>query len=124
MILTWRLSSNHPGDADYTTGSFRAIFPSGTLKVTVFVPTLRDNLAEDSEHFRASLSLAFDPGNVIIGSPYIAFVTIIDATRMYFICMCDNSMTELCLSLCNFVVINLTFFFFAFQLGSRCNSVK
>ena len=97
---TYEISSNHLGDVDYTTGSFRAFIPSGNLKVTVSIPTLRDNLAEDSEHFKANLSLAVAPGNVIIGSPYVAYVTITDVKRMYLICMSDNSMTFKCVFLC------------------------
>ena len=78
----YRIYFNLLGPADYATGSFEAIIPSGTLKVTVSVPTLRDNLVEDNEHFKANLSLVVGSGNVIIGSPRMAFVTITDASRM------------------------------------------
>lgn len=55
--------------------------------MTLSVPTLRDNILEGNEQFKATLSLTFGPSNVIIGSPHMAFVTITDTTGMCLICV-------------------------------------
>lgn len=73
------------GPADYTHGSLVVLIPAGAVKATLPVPTQRDNIVEDNEHFKVTLSLAIGAGNVIIGSPHMAFVTITDATGMWLI---------------------------------------
>lgn len=55
--------------------------------MTLSVPTQRDHIVEDNEHFKVTLSLALGAGNVIIGSPHMAFVTITDATSMCLMCV-------------------------------------
>ena len=50
--------------------------------VTLAVNTLLDNLVEDDEYFKATLSLPGAPEAVVVGTPNMAFVTITDETRM------------------------------------------
>ena len=57
------------------------LIPAGTVKVTVPVTTLTDNLVEDDEYFKATLSLPGAPEAVEVGSPNMSFVTITDETR-------------------------------------------
>lgn len=63
--------------------------------MTLSVPTLKDNIVEENEQFKATVSLTFGPGNAIIGSPHIAFVTITDATRMCLICVVNAQIANI-----------------------------
>ena len=58
------------------------LITAGTVKVTLHMGTLTDNLLEDDEYFRATLSLFGAPEAVVVGSPNMAFITIADDTRM------------------------------------------
>ena len=51
--------------------------------MTLTVHTLTDNIVEDDEFFKATLSLPGAPGDVVIGSSSMAFVTITDTTSMW-----------------------------------------
>ena len=81
-------SISHPDPDDYTGGSFTVLIPAGTVKVTVPVTTLTDNLVEDDEHFKTTLSLPGAPEAVVVGSPNMASVTINDATCMLGLLLC------------------------------------
>ena len=66
----------------------------------VSVPTNQDTIKENSEHFKAILSLPERPSNVVVGVD-TAFVTIIDGTGEHsIIWCCDNFPTHYCLQSC------------------------
>ena len=52
--------------------------PTGTDQVTLSVNTVVEDIVEEDEYFGATLSLPGSPDTVVIGSPDVAFVTIID----------------------------------------------
>ena len=68
---------------DYIGGSFDVSVPAGAVEVTLPVTTLVDNLVENNEYFKATLSLPDGPGYVVVGSLYVVFVTINDTKRTY-----------------------------------------
>ena len=68
---------------DYTGGNFSVLVPAGSAKVTLDVDTLTDNILEDAEFFKATLTIPDAPDNVVVGSPNMAFVTIADGTSTY-----------------------------------------
>ena len=68
---------------DYSVGSFDVMIPAGAPKVTFPVSTLTDNLVEGNEYFKATLSLPSAPEDVVVGSPNMAFVTIVDDDGMF-----------------------------------------
>ena len=68
---------------DYIGGTFNVFIPAGSTKVTLAVDTLTDNIFEDDEHFKATLTIPGAPGSVVLGSPNMAFVTITDTTSMW-----------------------------------------
>ena len=67
---------------DYLGGSLYVSVPAGAVEVTLPVTTLLDNLVENNEHFKATLSLPDGPGYVVVGSLYVVFVTINDTNGM------------------------------------------
>ena len=71
-----------PAPTDYVGGSLYVSVPAGAVEVTLPVTTLFDNLAENNEHFKATLSLPDGPKDVVVGSLDVVFVTIIDTKRM------------------------------------------
>ena len=52
--------------------------PTGTDQVTLSVNTVVEDIVEEDEYFGATLSLPGSLDTVVIGSPDVAFVTIID----------------------------------------------
>ena len=70
--------SIHPDPDDYTGGSFTVLIPAGTMKETLSVNTVADNLVEGDEFFKATLSLPGAPEAVEVGTPNMAFVNITD----------------------------------------------
>ena len=85
-----------PSDPDdYFGGSFPVPIPPGSLKVTLNVSTLRDNILETAEYFKATLSLPGAPEGCIVGTPDMSYITIQDNTRMLGL----NSMPPLMLTL-------------------------
>ena len=54
------------------------IIPTGTVQVTLSVNTVEEDIVEEDEYFSATLSLLGKPDAVVICSPDVAFVTIID----------------------------------------------
>ena len=73
----------HPDPDDYTDGSISMLIPAQTVKVTLPVTTLTDNLKEDKEYFKATLSLPGALEDVVVASPDVAFVSITDNTCMW-----------------------------------------
>ena len=53
------------------------------MTVTVPVATDEDNFVEHDEYFSATLTLPGAQEAVAVGSPDVAFVTILDTTRMF-----------------------------------------
>ncbi len=75
---------HHPSDADdYFGGSFTVPIPAGSIKVTLNVSTLRDNIVELPEYFKATLSLPGALEGCVVGTPDMSYITIQDDTRMY-----------------------------------------
>ena len=68
---------------DYIGGSFDVSVPAGAVEVTLCVTTLFDNLVENNEYFKATLSLPDGPGYVVVGSLNVVFVIINDTKRTY-----------------------------------------
>ena len=58
--------------------STNVVISAGSVTVTVPVTTNEDNFVEPEEYFSATLSLPGSPDTVVIGSPDVAYVTIID----------------------------------------------
>ena len=56
--------------------------PPGSIKVTLNVSTLRDNILETAEYFKATLSLPGAPEGCVVGTPDMSYITIQDDTRM------------------------------------------
>ena len=57
--------------------------PAGSVKVTLNVSTLPDNIVELlPEYFKATLSLPGAPEGSVVGTPDMSYITIIDNTRM------------------------------------------
>ena len=56
--------------------------PAGSVKVTLNVSTLPDNIVELPEYFKATLSLPGAPDASVVGIPDMSYITIIDDTRM------------------------------------------
>ena len=52
--------------------------PTGTDQVTLSVNTVVEDIVKEDEYFGATLSLPGSPDTVVISSPDVAFVTIID----------------------------------------------
>ena len=63
-------------------GSFDVVIPAGSVKVTLPVRTNADNIVEEDEYFKATLSLPGAPVGAVVGTPDTAYVTITDATSM------------------------------------------
>lgn len=80
--MTPSLSLTPPAPTDYVGGSLYVSVPAGTVEVTLPVTTLFDNLAENNEHFKATLSLPDGPKDMVVGSLDVVFVTITDTKRM------------------------------------------
>ena len=53
------------------------------MMVALSVTTLRDNFVENNEYFKATLNLPDAQEVVVVGSPDVVFVTIVDDTRMF-----------------------------------------
>ena len=56
--------------------------PAGSIKVTLDVSTLRDDIVELTEYFKATLSLPGAPEGCVVGTPDMSYITIIDNTSM------------------------------------------
>ena len=56
--------------------------PAGSVKVTLNVSTLPDNIVEPAKYFKAALSLSGAPEGCIVGTPYMSYIIIVDDTRM------------------------------------------
>ena len=56
--------------------------PAGSVKVTLNVSTLPDNIVELPEYFKATLSLPGAPKGCVVGTPDMSYITIIDDSRM------------------------------------------
>ena len=67
----------HPDPDDYTSLSTNVVIPAGSVIVAVPVATNVDNFVEPDEYFSATLSLPGAQEAVAVGSPDVAFVTII-----------------------------------------------
>ena len=80
------------------------LIPAGTMKVTVSVITLTDNLVEDDEYLKVTLSLPGSPEAVVYGSPNMAFVTITDETRMLGLFLLGPMCLSEFITLCNYNV--------------------
>ena len=63
-------------------GSFDVVIPAGLVKVTLPVRTNEDDIVEEDEYFKATLSLPGAPEGVLVGTPDTAYVTITDTTGM------------------------------------------
>ena len=76
------MSSFHfyPDHGDYDGVSTNVTIPAGSVIVAVPVTTNVDNFVEPDEYFSATLSLPFAQEGVAVGSPDVAFVTIMDNT--------------------------------------------
>ena len=59
-------------------GSFDVVIPAGSVKVTLNVTTNEDNIVEEDEYFKATLSLPGAPVGAVVGTPDTAYVTITD----------------------------------------------
>ena len=74
---------HRPSDPDdYFGGSFTVPIPPGSIKVTLNVSTLRDNIVELAKYFKATLSLPGAPEGCVVGTPDMSYITIQDDTRM------------------------------------------
>ena len=98
-------------DADYTGGSFNVVIPAGTIKVTVPVATLDDNLLEDDEFFKATLTIPGAPADVVVGSPNMAFVNITDGDCKLYMMINIQTCTYVCIPgiLYNHISITIPF---------------
>ena len=56
--------------------------PAGSVKMTLNVSTLQDDIVEPAEYFKATLSLPGAPEGCVVGSLDMSFITILDAMRM------------------------------------------
>ena len=63
-------------------GSFDVVIPAGLVKVSLPVRTNADNIVEEDEYFKATLSLPGAPVGAVVGTPDTAYVTITDTTGM------------------------------------------
>ena len=63
--------------------STNVVISAGSVTVTVPVTTNEDNFVEPEEYFSATLSLPGAQEAVAVGSPDVAFVTIMDNTCMF-----------------------------------------
>ena len=63
--------------------STNVVISAGSVTVAVPVTTNEDNFVEPDEYFRATLSLPFAQEAVAVGSPDVAFVTILDTACMF-----------------------------------------
>ena len=63
-------------------GSFDVVIPAGSVKVTLPVSTNTDNIVEEDEYFKATLSLPGAPVGAVVGTPDTAYITITDTTGM------------------------------------------
>ena len=61
-------------------GSFDVVIPAGSVMVSLPVRTNADNIVEEDEYFKATLSLPGAPIGVVVkfGTPDTAYVTITD----------------------------------------------
>ena len=56
--------------------------PDGSVKVTLNVSTLRDNIVEQPEYFKVTLSLPGAPEGCVVGTPDMSYITILDNSHM------------------------------------------
>ena len=96
---------------DYTGGSFNVVIPASTTKVTVPVATLDDNLLEDDEFFKATLTIPDAPADVVVGSPNMAFVNITDGDCKLYMMINIQTCTYVCIPgiLYNHISITIPF---------------
>ena len=66
---------------DYHSGPYTVKFPTGVATTTFNISINNDNVLEDNENFTLTINSSSLPGNVTVGNPGEATVTIVDDGR-------------------------------------------
>ena len=66
------------GNVDYVSGPYNVTFPAGVKRVSFIVLINDDNILEHNEDLILTINQSSLPGNVTVGNPDQAIITIVD----------------------------------------------
>ena len=82
-VATFNITGRDVESAYYHSGPYNIIFPVGETHFLLNVTIVNDNILENNETFNLTINSSSLPGNVEVGNPGQATVTIRDDDGMY-----------------------------------------